>query len=87
MSQPPNPRPPRPLLGAIALAVLGLVILIPSGLCTAAMGITAIGSMFSQFGGVGAGISGVVMTLMLGGPFVALGVFLIYTAGRGRWSK
>jgi hypothetical protein len=88
---PPNPIPPRPaprsLAGTIALVVLGLVILIPSGLCTAAMGIASLGSMFSNFGGISSAISGLVMTIVLGGPFVALGAFLIWTGMRGRWPK
>ncbi len=80
---PPPGKPPlaapRFTAGACALVVLGLVVLIPSGLCTAAMGIASIGSMFSHYsGGFAAGLSGLVTVLMLGGPFVAGGAFLIY---------
>jgi hypothetical protein len=89
MSQPPDqkPPPPRSLLGSIALIVLGLVILIPSGLCTAVMGVAAIGSMFSKFGGIEAGISGLVGTLVLSGPFIVAGVFLIHAGWRRRDPK
>jgi hypothetical protein len=84
MSQPPEQKPPPPrwTLGAVALIVLGLLILIPSGLCTAAMGIASIGSLFSSFGGFSSAIMGLFGTLILGGPFVALGAFLIYTGWR-----
>ena len=84
MSQPEHPNPPGPrwTLGAVALIVLGLLILIPSGLCTAALGISSIGSLFSSFGGLSSAVMGLVGTVMLGGPFLALGVFLIWTGWR-----
>ena len=75
-----------PLAVAVNLG-LGLVILIPSGLCTASMGIISIGSMFSAPGGLTSAIAGLFMTVAIGGPFVLFGLALIHTGLRGRWPK
>ena len=42
VENPPPPPPPNSGCGAVALMVIGAMILIPSGLCTAIMGIGAI---------------------------------------------
>jgi len=73
--------------GSCALVVFGLVILIPSGLCTASMGIASVTAMFSRYGGIEAALTGLMTTLLLGGPFVALGIFLIRTGSRERRPK
>ena len=68
--------------GGCALIVLGLLILIPSGLCTASMGISSLVSMFTLSGGITTAISGLAMALILGGPFIVAGIFLIRTGLR-----
>lgn len=77
MSEPD--RPPerrRPHYGAIALLVLGLLILVPSGLCT---GFMTIGPLIGTIFGAGNPDTDIIqMGLMLGGPFVLLGAFLTW---------
>jgi hypothetical protein len=65
------------------LFVLGLLILIPSGLCSALMGLAAIAELFSSPGnGDGAGFLSTVV--MVGGPFILVGGALVYAALRAR---
>ena len=81
----PEPEAPRRhwTAGAVALVVLGLLILIPSGLCTATMGVTSIIAMFTpNVSGLVGGVMLLIMTLVIGGPFVALGIGLIAIAQR-----
>ncbi len=66
--------PRRNVAGGIALLVLGLVILVPSGLCTGVMAIGAIVSMFRYSAAVGM----LPMALIFGGPFVAAGGALVW---------
>ncbi len=73
----PSRIPPRNVAGAIAMVVIGLVIFIPSGLCTAILGGGTLVEMFvspqnSQ------GLSGLIMPLIVGGPFVAGGFALLW---------
>lgn len=88
MSQPLKQPPPvthgNITAGGCALVVVGLLILIPSGLCTASMGISSLVSMFTLSGGITAAISGLVMTLILGGPFIVAGIFLVRAGLRSR---
>jgi hypothetical protein len=60
---------------SIALCVLGLLILVPSGLCTALVG----GSIFVE-GLANADLSGIVVVLIYGGIPVAMGAALVYAA-------
>jgi hypothetical protein len=63
---------------ALAVFVIGLLILIPSGLCTGIFGIMAIvGSFRSPEDAIGL----MVEALAFGGPFIAVGVGLV-TLGR-----
>lgn len=78
-----TPDPPKRLrwtAGAIALLVLGLLILIPSGLCTAAMGVLSIASLGSGNDEWGA----ILPPMIIGLPFIALGAGLIWLARRLR---
>ena len=68
--------------GAIALIVIGLVIFVPSGLCT---GIMALGPIIESLlhpsgGGMEFGI--VPIALMVGGPFVIGGGAMIWVGVR-----
>jgi len=77
---PADPKPaPRWTGTAIALVVIGLLILIPSGLCTGVFGLGAL------FDGVNADTSGFLETaLIVGGPFIVLGALLVRTGLRER---
>lgn len=61
---------------AVALLTMGLAILIPSGLCTGVVGIMALwnGNDASEFGG----LQMVGLAMMVGGPFILVGVVLIF---------
>jgi uncharacterized membrane protein HdeD (DUF308 family) len=66
--------------GAVALLVIGLVILVPSGLCTAYLGIMGI-----LYGGNSSETSDLLtMALLYGGPFVFLGALFVYLGFRIR---
>ena len=71
----PNPQP-RWTGGAIALVLIGLLILIPSGLCTAVFGL---GDLMDS-----GGPFMLIIALVVGGPFVVLGALLIRTGLRER---
>ncbi|HEX4861399.1 MAG TPA: hypothetical protein VFV07_09190 [Rhizomicrobium sp.] len=73
-----QPGPRRGVAGGIALLVLGLVILVPSGLCTGIMAIGAIVSMFQYPSAVGL----LPTALVVGGPFVAAGGVLVWLGVR-----
>lgn len=78
MSEPQTPplgkRPPW-TGAALALFVIGLLILIPSGLCTGIFGLIAL----SQ--GLGADMVGFLLeALVFGGPFILVGGGLVYAA-------
>lgn len=87
MSEPltPAPLPPRqPHWSALAitLLVIGLVILIPSGLCTGVMGAGALLEAFSSGSSDSGGFLS--MVLFVGGPFVLVGAALVYAAFKVR---
>lgn len=79
---PADPKPPARWTGAaIALVVIGLLILVPSGLCTSAFGIAGLMGMFESSSG---DASLLPMALIVGGPFVVLGALLVRTGLRER---
>jgi len=61
----------------MALLLVGLVILVPSGLCTGLFGGAALLEMVMHPGN-GDAIGILPMALIFGGPFVALGGFLVW---------
>jgi len=67
--------PRRNAAGGIALLVLGLVILVPSGLCT---GIMAVGAIINMIRFPATSMSLLPMVLIFGGPFVAGGGALVW---------
>jgi len=79
---PPSPQPaPKWTGSAIALVVIGLLILIPSGLCTSVFGLAGLFDS-SGYGGYDGFMLG--MALIVGGPFIILGALLIRTGLRER---
>jgi len=78
---PADPKPPARWTGAaVALLVIGLLILIPSGLCTSAFGVAGLLGAFGSSGD----ISLLPMALIVGGPFVLLGALLVRAGLRQR---
>ena len=81
MSQPTPPERtgPRWTAISIALLILGLLILIPSGLCTALLG----GSIIVE--GLPSGdLSGIPIVVLYGGPPIAMGAALVWVAFKAR---
>lgn len=74
---PPKPKPPHTVVG-IALIVLGLLILIPSGLCSGIMGIGAIVEAVTDPQNAGDAGSMLLMILMVGGIPLAIGAGLTF---------
>ena len=76
MTDQQQPSPGR-MAGGMALIVIGLLILVPSGLCTAFFGGMSLIEMFSD----SSGLDVLPEALMFGGPFILIGALLFY-AGR-----
>ncbi|MGH6870097.1 MAG: hypothetical protein ACREHE_01210 [Rhizomicrobium sp.] len=73
---PPPPRKPQWTVWALTLFVIGLLILIPSGLCTGVFGVAGIYDAVTS--GSGSDSAGFFMeALMVGGPFIAVGIGLV----------
>jgi hypothetical protein len=79
---PPPPRTPRWGALAITLLVIGLLILVPSGLCTGIFGVGALYAMFTSSSNEG--ISILAEALMIGGIPLAIGAALVYAAFKVR---
>jgi len=58
-------------LWPLALVLIGLLILIPSGLCTAVFGVAAVSDRTGM-------LSNLLMVLLVGGPVIAIGAVMIY---------
>jgi len=69
--------------GTIVLLVLGLLVLVPSGLCTGYFGIAGIAMSFDAHD-PGYGPLFIGAALILGGPFVAGGIAMLWI-GIKRW--
>jgi hypothetical protein len=92
MTEPGQTERPHWTAGSVALIVIGLLILIPSGLCTTIIGIgSVIGMLAYQRENLVmllVGLPGtLIMPLLIGGPFMALGAFLIHLGWRRRKSR
>lgn len=74
--------PARSIAGGIALMVIGLLILVPSGLCVGWFGIGALLEILTEpsHGNDALGLLG--LALMFGGPVVAVGAVLVWLAVR-----
>jgi len=66
----------------VAFIVIGLLLLVPSGLCSGAMGVMAIWASVSQPGNAGDALSILPMIAILGGPFIVGGGALLLTGIR-----
>jgi hypothetical protein len=75
MSDTPTPHVPKWTGWALALVTIGALILVPSGLCTGAFGIGAIYE--AATGSVSDATDLLTMALVVGGPFIAVGIALI----------
>ncbi len=75
----PEPQLPTPgrMVGGMVLIVIGLLILVPSGLCTAGFGLMSIWEKITG----GTGLDVLSEALTFGGPFILVGALLFY-AGR-----
>ena len=69
---------------AIVLLVIGLLILVPSGLCTALFGVGAIVGAFIQPNQAASALSSFLMMLVVGGIPIGIGAALVYAALRIR---
>jgi hypothetical protein len=79
MSQPdPGAKRTYSVAGTVALLLIGLLFLIPSGLCTAILGGGALLDAFVHPENSGDSLSAIVMVAMVGGPFVAVGAVLVW---------
>jgi hypothetical protein len=64
--------------GTAALLIIGLLFLIPSGLCTGILGGGALLDAFVHPENSGDSVSMIVMVAIVGGPFVAIGAALVW---------
>ncbi len=67
-------------LGAIALVVIGLLLLVPSGLCTGVFGVAMITE--APRSSVIDALNTLAIALVVGGPFIVGGAVLIYAGFR-----
>lgn len=83
MSQPsPDPKPHYSAGGIAALIVIGLLLLVPSGLCSAAIGIGAIYGMIAQPQNAGDALNFIPMIVIVAGPFIVGGAAMLITGIR-----
>ena len=66
--------------GTVAMFVIGLLVLVPSGLCTGVMGGGAILNMITDPKNAGGSIGILGMALVIGGPFVVAGGAMVWRA-------
>jgi len=88
MSQPePGAKRRYNAAGTAALLTIGLLFLVPSGLCTGILGGGALLDAFVHPENVSDSVSMIVMVAIVGGPFVALGGVLVWLAIRRMRSR
>ena len=76
----PAPKPHYSAGGTAALLIIGLLILIPSGLCTGFFGVGALIETFTNPQNADDTLSTIVLALMYGGPFIAGGGVMVWIA-------
>ena len=87
MSQPETPEPKYPPptgggAGAVALFIIGVLILLPSGLCTAVFGFGAIYALFTDPETLAKDFADVLPLVAITLVFLAVGILLIRTSFR-----
>jgi hypothetical protein len=79
VSQPePSARPRQSAAGTAALLIIGLVVLLPSGLCTGIFGGGALIDGLLHPENIRDSLSILVMATVFGGPFVAIGGVMVW---------
>lgn len=81
-----EPAKPKKTASGIAFLIIGLIILVPSGLCTGLFGGAALLAMITHPGN-GDALGLLPMAIIFGGPFVALGGFLVWQGIRNLRGK
>ena len=83
-----DPRAPtrHTVFGALAMIVFGLLIFLPSGLCTGWFGFGAVYEIVSEPSSGGEGLSLFFTALVIGGPFVLGGGLMIWFGIRSQSS-
>ena len=81
MSQPPT-EPTHSTAGIVALVVIGLLLLIPSGLCTAVLGGGAIWETFANPQNASDLLNTLPMVVIVAGPFLVGGGAMLITGIR-----
>ena len=66
--------------GTAALLIIGLLFLIPSGLCTGIFGAGALLDAFTHPANVRDSLSMIFLALLYGGPFIAIGGVMVWFA-------
>lgn len=82
MNAPEPTKPARSLAATVAILAIGLVILVPSGLCTGTMGVSAVVNAVLYPAQAGDAVSMIALALIVGGPFVIAGGALVWIAIR-----
>jgi hypothetical protein len=79
VSQPdPSAKPSYGGAGTAALMIIGLLFLVPSGLCTGILGGGAVIDALTHPENIGDSASMIVTVAIVGGPFVAFGAVLVW---------
>ncbi|HWA03983.1 MAG TPA: hypothetical protein VG819_10705 [Rhizomicrobium sp.] len=73
---------PRSVAAGIAFLVVGLVLLVPSGLCTGVFGGGALLEMVTHPSNAQDAVTMLLSALAIGGPFVVAGFFLVRIGAR-----
>lgn len=73
----PGPRRQYNAAGTAALLVIGLLFLIPSGICTSIFGGGALLDAFTNPNNVGDSLSVIFAAILFGGPFIAFGAVML----------
>lgn len=73
----PEPQTQRHVAAGIAFLVIGLLLLVPSGLCTGIFGGGALLDMITHPANASDSTSALLMVLVVGGPFLIAGFFLV----------
>lgn len=92
MSEPETPEPLKPQYppptgggaGAVALFIVGVLIVLPSGLCTAVFGVGAIYALFTDPGTLMKDIGEVLPLVGVTLVFLAIGIFAIRASFRSK---